>query len=258
MPKRVSFKHKRKEAPEWVFPWHPLGESAFPKWFALLVVGGAFAFFLTSVRIRVTPPSPWAARKASVIQVTDDADGRALTLRAREGGPLPSRFNPSEWEGAVALERAAFESVRWTPPPYQPVLRKLPDQATPPLRLAAKGEAVLPKRKPLTEAAPVSTGLRLAPTIFPLSGITAASLPAGLPAYDGVVDKAMTAELSRILVRLDAAGNVQDCVSLTGGTSPLEEWLRRISFNPEPAKPSRWIVVGVGFANQPADGTDAR
>ncbi len=87
-------------------------------------------------------------------------------------------------------------------------------------------------------------------------------MPRELPPFDGAVDATMTAEPWRFLVRLDAAGNVQDCVSLAGGDeagpSPLEDWLRRVPFNPEPAKPSRWIAVGVGFTNQPADGPDAR
>ena len=39
MAKRVSIKHKRKEAPEWVFPWRRLGESPFPKWFAIAAGG---------------------------------------------------------------------------------------------------------------------------------------------------------------------------------------------------------------------------
>ena len=38
----------------------------------------------------------------------------------------------------------------------------------------------------------------------------------------------------------------------------FEAWLHRIQFKPEPGKPFRWIAVGVGFTNQPADGTDAR
>ena len=262
MPKRVSIKRMRKEAPEWVFPWRPSAESPFPKWVATLLVGGVFVFLVTSVRIRVIPPAPWAAQKAAVIHVSDDAEGRELTLRAREGGPFPTRFEPSAWEGAVDLEQAALEAARWTPPPYVPVLRDLPKVETPPLRLAASGEAVLPKRKPLAEVVPVSAPLKLVPALYPLSGIVAAALPVELPTYDGAVDEKMTAEPWRFLVRLDAAGNVMDCVSLAGGNqvdpAPLEGWLRRISFKPEAAKPTRWIAVGVGFANQSTDGSNAR
>jgi hypothetical protein len=262
MGKRVSIRHKRKEAPEWLFPWRPLGDSFFPKWFALLVVGGAFAFLLTSVRIRVTPLVPWAARKASLIHVTDNAESRALTLRAREGGPFPSRFEPSAWDGAAALELAAFEAIRAAPAPHVPVLRDLPEDATEPTRLAASGQPVLPKRRMETLAPAVSGNLKLAPVLYPRSGITAAAMPATLPAFEGEVGEKMTAEPWHFLVRLDAAGNVMDCVSLAGeaegDAAPLEAWLRRVSFNPEPKKPSRWIAVGVGFTNQAADGRDAR
>jgi hypothetical protein len=262
MAKRVSIRHKRKEAPEWVFPWRPTGDSFFPKWFALLLVGGAFAFLLTSVRIRVTPPVPWVARKASLIHVTDNAESRTLTLRAREGGPFPSRFEPTAWDGAAALEQAAFEAASAVPAPYVPVLRDLPDGPAETTRLAASGQPVLPNRR-MAPAAPVEPGhLKLAPVLYPRSGITAAAMPAKLPPYEGAVGEKMTAEPWHFLLRLDAAGNVRDCVSLAGeadgDSAPLEAWLRRVTFNPEPKKPSRWIAVGVGFTNQAADGSDAR
>ena len=262
MAKRVSIRHKRRAAPDWVFPWRPLGMSPLPKWLAVLLVGGAFAFFLTSVRVRVSPPTPWAPRKASVIHVTDDAVGRALTLRAREGGPFPSRFEPSEWEGGAAMVQTAFESARSPSPSYVPALRDLPVGAAPAMCLAAKGEPVWPKHRSAARAPQVSAKLKLAPVLYPRSGISAASMPQVLPPFDSLVDEKITAETWHILVRLDAAGNVQDCVSLAGAAgadpSPLEDWLRRVSFNPEPSKPSRWIAVGLGFTNQPIDGTDAR
>jgi hypothetical protein len=262
MAKRVSIKHKRMEAPDWVFPWRKGGDAWFPGWFAILLVGAAFAFFVTSVRIRVTPPMPWAAKKAALIQVTDDAEGRALTLRAREGGPFPSRFEPSEWAQGLALERAAFEAARWTPPPYQAALRDLPTEPPPVTLLAAKGEPVLPKRSVAPPAAANPGNLKLAPRLFPLSGITQASMPHELPPFAGEVDAAMTAETWRFLVRLDVTGNVIDCISLTGGDEAgapaLETWLRGVSFLTEPSKTTRWIAVGVGFINQASDGTDAR
>lgn len=267
MGKRVSIKHKRREAPEWVFPWRPLRGASISKWPAILLVGGVFAFFLSSVRIRVSPPVSWAARKATVIHVSDDAEGRALTLRAIEGGPFPSRFEPSAWEGAVALEQAAFEAARWTPPPYVPVLRELPEMTTPPLRISAMAGPVLPTRRATTEAAPAPLKLKPGPVLYPLSGITKAGMPRELPPFEGPVDAAMTAEPWRFLVRLDAAGRVRECVSLAGGAEggqpQLEDWLRGVSFQSEPKTPGRWIAVGVGFTNQPAespptDGPDAR
>jgi len=262
MGARTSRKDPRKDAPEWVFQWHLTMGSPLHKWAAILLVGGGFAFFLTSARIRVVPPTPWATHKATVIHVTDDTEGRTLTLRAREGGPFPSRFDPSAWDGAAALERTAFADTNWTPPPYIPELRKLPEPVTPRVTLAAKGEPTLPKLRPLSKAAPPAVKLSPTPELYPLSGIAAAALPRELPPFDQAVNAALTAEPWSFLVRLDAAGNVQDCVSLAGGddtgTPPMETWLRRVSFNPDPAKPSRWMVVGVGFTNQPADGPVAR
>jgi hypothetical protein len=262
MAKRVSMRHKRREAPEWVFSWRTRRESPFVKAFAILLVGGVFAVLLTSVRIRVAEPMAWAARKAAVIQVLDDAEGRALTLRASEEGPFPSRFEPSEWELTAELERVAYQAARWRPPPYVPALRELPDTPAPVLR-ASRVAPVLPQRQPPALAAPVPGKRMLAPVLLAFSGIKAEAMPGELPPFGGQVDPAMAAASWRFLLRLDAAGKVLDCVSLTGGDeaglSALDAWLRRISFPAAPSSdPVRWIAVGVGFANQPADGTDAR
>lgn len=262
MAKRVSIKHKRKEAPEWVFSWRRPGNPALAKWLAVLVTGGLFALLLTGVQIRVSSPVKWAAPKATAIYVGDDAEGRALALRAREGGPFPSRFLPFEWQGAAALEQEVLAAASWSPPPYVPVVRQLPEEASAPIRLAARGEAVLPKRRPASVETRDPVKLTLAPEISPLSGIRAEEIPRDLPPFDTPVDAAMTTETWRFLVRLDAAGHVWDCVSLAGGDengpSPMETWLRQVTFNPAPAQPSRWIAVAVGFANQPTtDGTDA-
>jgi hypothetical protein len=265
MAKRVSIKQKRRNAPEWVFPWRPLGGWTISKWSAVLIVGGVFALFLSSVRIRLSPLEPWAAKKAAVIHVSNDAEGRALTLRASEGGPFPSRFEPASWEGAAALEQAAFEELRWTPPPYVPALRDLPESPAPPLQLSAMEAAVLPKRR-AAAAGPPPGHLKPTPTLYPLSGITVRGMPQQLPPFDGTVSTAMTAEAWRFLLRLDAAGLVRECVSLSGGDEtgapPLENWLRHVAFPPDSKSPTRWIAVGVGFVNQPAtppaNGTDTR
>jgi hypothetical protein len=226
------------------------------------LVVAAFGFLLTSVRIRVTPPTPWAAHKASVIHVGNDAVGRALTLRAKEGGPFPSRFVPSEWEGTAALEQAAADATRWTPPPYSPVLRDLPDKTTASLRLASQGMPVFPERKRAPAPAPPAITLKPTPVLQPLSGISPQEMPRELPAFEGVVDDAMDAEPWRFLLLMDASGNVLECVNLAGGDeagpSPIESWLRRVTFNVKPGNHSRWISVSVGFTNQPAHGPDAR
>ena len=188
MAKPVSIKQKRSEAPQWVFPWRPVGERRVPKWFALVLVGGFFAFFLTSVRIRVSPPAPWAARKASVIHMTDNEESRLLALRAREGGPFPTRLDPAQWAGLAALEKSALDTSRWSPPAYEPTLRDLPEDLTPPIRLAAGGEAVLPRRAFSKVPVFVPENLKPAPVLRPLSGITAAAMPTALPPYDQALD----------------------------------------------------------------------
>ncbi len=256
-------RRKRREAPEWVFQWRQPGSPALSKALAFLVTGGLFAVLLTTVRIRVSPPVRWAESKATVIHVPDDANGRALTLRASEGGPFPSRFLPSEWEESKVLEQAVMEAVSWTPPPYVPTLRELPEEKPPTTTLAPRGQPVLPKRQ--TSAPPAAAAVKLAPApvLYPLSGIAAKDLPEELPPFTAEVDGVVAAETWRFLVRLGSAGQVRSCVSLAGGDeagpSPLEPWLRRVKFKPDPGNPSRWIAVGVGLTNQPVpDGTDAR
>jgi hypothetical protein len=102
----------------------------------------------------------------------------------------------------------------------------------------------------------------LVPALYPLSGITPAEMPKELPPFDGEVAPAMAAEPWRFLLRLDTAGRVLDCISLVGGDEPgktaLEAWLRRVSFQPDRARATRWIALGLGFSNQPADGSDTR
>jgi hypothetical protein len=262
MARRVSIRHKRKEAPDWVFNWRRPGNPGLWKAFSVVLAGGLFALLLMSVRIRVSPPLAWAAPKASVIRVLDDETGRALTQRAREGGPFPSRFEPSEWEGTAALEKEALEGVGRSIPAHVPVLRDLPDDMIPPLRLAARGELTFPGRRSVVPEISAPGKLAPAPVIYPLSGIGFAEIPRELPPMEGAADAAMTAETWRFLVRIDAAGHVMDCVSLAGGDEegrfPLDAWLRRVMFPKKPGSPPRWIAVGVGFANQPAaDGTES-
>ena len=262
MGQRISIKQMRKEAPTWVFDWQRQRKYEFPKWFALLLVGGLFALILTALQIRVQPPTAWAAPKASVIYATGE-EGRLLTLMASEGGPFPSRFLPSQWEGAATLEREVLSAARWAPQPYVPAIRNLPEPATPPLQLAARGESVLPKRLPSPAAAPTPPTSTLVPVLRPLSGITNEGMPVEIPSIKGPLDATTTAGTWRFLLRLDAAGCVWDCVSLAGGVeagpSPMEAWLRRMTFKPEPGTPSRWIAVEVGFTNQSAThGTDTR
>jgi hypothetical protein len=263
MAKRVSMKHKRMEAPEWVFPWRKPRGPQWPFFMALAISGTVFALLLSSVRIRVSSPVSWSAAKASVIRVLDDVDGRALTLMAREGGPFPSRFDPKEWEWARETGREIYQAARWKAPPYVPALRELRQNEP---ALASRGlwprGPVLPARSP-APAVPQTLEKRMPqPVLYPLSGIDAASLPRELPPFDAAVAPAMAAEPWRFLLRLGSSGAVLDCFPLAAsdeaGPSALDGWLRRVTFPPDPAKANRWIAVGIGFANPPDHGSDSR
>jgi len=253
MTKRVSIRHKRKEAPEWIFPWRPRGESYLHRVIALIFVTVLFAIFVTSVKIRVTMPTPWAAKKAAVILAPDDAGGLALTLQAREGGPFPSRFEPSEWQAFKDLEQSAFAAARWTQPAYQPALRPLKEMARALPVIVDPGEPVLPSRRVMSTALSADQDLRLTPVLEPLSGINHASLPKSLPTFDAVVDGVLASETWRFLIRLGPSGEVLDAVSLSGGDEKrqalLTSWLRRAVFS-EDARVTRWISVAVDFVNQ--------
>lgn len=249
--------------PEWIFRWRGSKQPLSPRLFALALVAGAFTFLISMVKIRVDAPQRSAPHQASVIYLADDAQGRALTLRAQEGGPFPSRFVLSQWAGFAELETSAMEAARFQPQPYVPHLQDLPaERGALPLELAAKGVAFFPERVATPAVIPDLGMWKVVPVLYPLSGITAAALPKNLPPFDAVVDAAMSSASWRFLVRLNPDGSVAECVSLEkggeAGAPELERWLHKTQFPPEPATPFRWISVGVGFTNQATDGTNPR
>ena len=245
--------------PEMIFRWRPVRQAVFPKLLALTLVGLGFALLL-ALRVEVTAPAKSVPRKASVIYLPDNVEGRAVILRAREGGPFPSRFALADWPGRAEIETAAVDAVRFQPPPYVPSLGDLaPESLVKPLDLAGKGISFLPQRVPLPATPPGGAQVKLAPVLHPLSGISQNALPNELPPFTGNPDAAAS---WRFLVRLNAGGGVEECVSLEKGGEPgaaeLGAWLRRVPFRPEPAKLSRWIAVGIGFTHQAVDAIDAR
>jgi hypothetical protein len=250
-------------APEWIFRWRGNKQPFFPRLFAVVAVGTAFTFLVTAVSVKVDSPEKTALRKGSLIYLHNDAQGRALALRASEGGPFPSRFELSQWQGLPDLEAAVIGSARYNPPPYVPEIGDLPPvNLIRPLRLAARGESFFPERQMMPLGIPSLGQTKIAPVLQPLSGVTNATLPVDLPAFTGVVDSAISSASWRFLVRLNSDGSVAECVSLEkggeAGAAELEEWLQRIIFKPDFTKAARWISVGIGFTNQPVDGTDAR
>ncbi|HSP41617.1 MAG TPA: hypothetical protein VLO11_01995 [Luteolibacter sp.] len=251
----------RKEAPQWVFPWRGVRQSPLPKIAAFSITLGFFAMMFVFVRIGIVTPTPWAPRQATVFRALDDAEGRALALRAREGGPFPSRFQPAEIDWLRGLENQALAAAGWQPPRHKPQLRELPAIEPPVPRLSAPGKPVLPQRPP-PDPVPMTGKLRPMPVLYPLAGMDAADMPRSLPEFVGEVPPAMLAEPWRFLLRLDAGGRVHEVVPLAGGgdeigVSALIDWLRGIDFPLDDRDDGRWIAVGLSFGNRPVNGTDA-
>lgn len=260
MPGSPLTHRKPSETPEWVFRWRGQPSPWIPKLIALAFTSTAFLLLVTTVRIDVRVPEKKSApRKASVIYLGDDAESRALTVRADEGGPFPSRFEPHEWQGLADLERSVMDSTRFQPAAYVPVIADLPSETlVRPIEMAAKGQRFFPKRTP---SAPLSTDAVapvLAPILYPLAGVTAEALPRELPRFDDAAGVAASSTPWRFMIRLNPDGSVGECVSLEKGNEPgadaLEAWLHQIQFAPPNPKRPRWIAVAIGFANPPADG----
>ena len=249
--------------PDLIFRWRPINPQWLPRLIALAFAAVALALLLT-LRIRVVAPEKSVPQRAAVIYLRDDTQGRDLSLRAQEGGPFPARFRLAQWEGLAELESSAMEASRFQPELYVSPIRELPTaNQLQPLELAAKGQSFFPPRATPATDAPALPKQKLAPTLYPLAGVSPETLPLDLPSFAGVADGEMSASSWRFLVRLNPDGGVAECVSLVekvGETRApeLEAWLHRLQFRPEPGKPFRWIAVGIGFTNQPTDGTDAR
>jgi hypothetical protein len=264
MPSHSAQAPKRLAPRDWVFPWGERKTPWLPKLVALLVAAGCFSFLLMVVRIQVTGPEPLPMRKGSVIYLTDDAVGRALTLRAHEGGPFPSRFDLSEWGGLSEMEKHAFAGLWVGTRPYQPPVADLSeDGGIRPLFLAAKGALFFPERRQVGRELADGGSWFLAPRLYPLAGISQGELPEVLPRFETAVDAEMSSASWRFLIQLDTRGGVTECVSLErggdAGAAALESWLRQIRFRTGPeGVTSRWISLGVQFINQSADESDAR
>jgi len=255
--------------PELIFRWRPLRQAYLPKLLNLAVVGGAFALLITTVRIQVKVPEKSVPRKAGLIYLRDDVESQILARRAREGGPFPSRFEPSQWPGLAEVEAAAMNAAQFQPPAYAPVVPDLPPESlAKPIPLAPRGEAFFPPRTVVRTTPPEAGNLRLAPALYPLSGITEADFPDKLPEF-GVADKDVSRTPWRFLVKLGPGGAVEECVSLEKGNEKgadaLENWLQALQFKAAPGKPDRWAALGISFTNQPkvpegpkSDGTDPR
>jgi hypothetical protein len=246
-----------------LFDWHPAPSPLGPKLVALGITAGIFSLLMFNVRVRVVTPGLITGRHASLMLLPGTGAGNEWALKAREGGPFPSRFEPGDWPPVLQIEREMLASLRLPAVPYQPALRDPPSgEPVPSLPLATKGVRVFPpvrkSSRPVAEMPPS----RLMPALYPLSGLEAAELPDDLPPFPGEVTVATASMPWRFLIRLLPGGGVADCTSLAGmeapGVAEIQAWLKQVQFRPETAGKSPWIAVAVHFTNQRTDGTDAR
>lgn len=248
-------KQKRREAPEWIFRWKRRGEPVFPKLVAVGFSAALFGGLVGFVRIQATTPNPWGLEKASVIQVLPTPEGKALALEAREKGPSPARFSSADWPALVAFENEQLDLMSAKLEPYRPKLRAWQDPPAQTPALTQPGAMVLPplpEPEPLVPPPPAGA---LRPVIWPLSGLTAAEVPAELPAFEGAVDASMQADSLRFMVHVDADGAVLECIALSGGDTPestaaLTAWVRGIRFLRAPGAPPAWCALRIRFLNQ--------
>jgi hypothetical protein len=248
----------------WIFRWRGLDGSPLRGFIALLITGGLFALFATTVRIRVSAPQQWMEKKASIIHLPADGAGRIWAQRAQEGGPYPARFDVGEWAKSAGLEDSLISSTRLSIGRYEPKLRPLSareEVLTVPL--ANKDERVFPKNVGLTapEAPPVPSVP--VPVLYPRSGITTEELPAILPAFDhvGLKEAAGASAPREFLLELDPNGRVLSCTDVSGndGAPLIRNWLRKVNFGPAVAEKSQILAVAVGFTNIAVpDGPDPR
>ena len=254
MAQKISMRQKRQEAPDWIFPWKGRREPILPKLLAVVLAALFTAGLFGFVRIQRAAPSWWGLEKASVIQVIDTVEGRALALRARENGPSPVRFESSDWPQLVRFQDQQMMRLSQPQSAYEPRLRPWqdPPPEEPSLWESNAGVLPLPPKPQPMPAVPAAGAPH--PSVQPISGLGADEVPAALPRYEGVMDKAMLSGSVRFLIRLDQDGRVADCLALSGAdtadaTAELAGWLRNVRFLRE-GGPGSWAAVAIVFLNQ--------
>jgi len=249
---------------QWVFPWWRRHSRLVPMVLPITLGVVAFGCLLALVRVKVGSPQFEMERLGSLVYVPADGDGLAWAVRAREAGPAMSRYEPATWSGFSELDRLVTEATSVSTPPREPKLRELPQaESVRTVDLAAKGQAVLPARSNAA-AAPAPVGpWRLVPTLFPLSPMNGAAMPATLPPFTGAIKPDMATARRQFskwqfLLHLGPDGVVTECLPqdpATEGTAMLETWLKGVTFDPKLALDGGWFAVAVRFVIQ-ADGTD--
>ncbi len=245
--------------PEWMFPWRRSESAFFSTLFAAILGAGLFAIAYASVNVKLSVPRSQVQRKASLVFLTNSSEGRALALKAQEGGPFPSRFRPAQWEGMAALEATMMAATRLPKETYLTHLKSLPDSPfTDWIPLREEPEMVFPRSAATIKKPENTQRVRLTPQLFPLSGISSEDLPQVLPEYLGRVEGASNSW--RFLLEIDENGNVGECISLEkggdAGALDLQKWLQSMRFPMVAPRTARWISIGIGFTNQADNGPE--
>ena len=238
-----------------IFEWPRKRDSSVLTVAVFLVTAASFAFMLHSLRIDFGSASPLKSDRTSLMLAGNDSIGMELKRRAREEGAFPLRFDLTGDVVVTKLEEAAMRALRWSPPPYVPALRPLPE--SPPIenpRLAATGELVFPRRAPVNIETPAALESRPHPVLFPLSGINVSEMPRQVPEFSGVIDAKTARDSWRFMIHTNASGRVLDSIALTSDDSPaaasLSDWLRQLEFQLAPGSTERWFVLDLGIINQ--------
>ncbi len=254
MTAKLSMKQLRENAPKWIYPWRDKGSFYYGMWLGLLIAGGFFVFAFTFIQVQMPVMATWSAPQGEVIQVSDDdAVGRWLIQKAQEEGPYPSRYEPTEWDGGNDLEQLLMRSVRQELTSYSPSLKVLPEEKPKLAKIAVYGEPLLPERELKVGDIEPTVMMEMVPSLFSISGLGQDEMPVDVPNIPGKLDPAVALENSRFLLRLDGRGKVLDCLSMAGRIevqlTPVQNWLKGLSFGPSSDRAERWVAVGVRFEN---------
>jgi hypothetical protein len=258
------WKNKRPKKPyRWIFSWHIFRDASHPKYLSLAITTALFALLLSTIRIKITSASHISPPHATLIYAPTGNDEQNLQIRALEGGPFPSRFYPSEWEGFASANQTVFAKPIHHIAPPAPALRPLgPEKPNKTSHLAGFTLSVFPdKPEPRSQIAP-SPALAATPVIFFLSESNDQPPLPNVPALSQPISPEMSAEEWRFTLEINSQGRISECIALNSGDSPgletITHWLRQITFPKPQTNKNQWIAVGVRFSNLPAppqDGT---
>lgn len=260
---KVSFRQKRREAPQWLFRWDGSGEPWWANLVAVAVVGLCFSVAFGMLQIRLGSPKMQldVPQRGGWLQ---EVAGRDLAIQwsriAEQDGPFPGRWVSA---GSGAVEDQALRMIsegQVGTGRYEPRLRDSwvagPEAGR---KLAEGGNMVLPKPadpEPIAWQGNALPRVGLRPVIRPLVHGDAAIL--FQPEWRAEVDRKFQGVEIRFLLRVGSAGEVEDVVLMSGGVDgvnqptlqALRQWLRACRL--EWSGKDRWVAVGVGFEVQPA------